>query len=91
MSPKPETEQHTEREITVREVTDYQTTWTERERGAAGAFTIQLILDHGAEEYVLRPEAEDAEVLTELLGSAKKVFFDLDRKVLMFGSQAVGA
>lgn len=90
MSTKPDLEQHTEREITVREVTHHQTTWTERERGAPGAFTIQLILDHGAEEYVIRPEAKDAEVLAQLLASAQKVFFDLDRKVLMFGSQAVG-
>jgi hypothetical protein len=90
MSTKPEVEKHTEREITVREVTNYQTTWTERERGGPGAFTIQLILDHGAEEYVLRPEAEDAEVLSQLLADAKKVYFDLDRKVLMFGNQPVG-
>lgn len=87
---KPKVEQETEREITVREVSDYQITWSERERGAPGAFTVQLILDHGAEEYVLRPEARDAEVLVQLLASAQKVFFDLDRKVLMFGSLAVG-
>ena len=86
-SQKSETEQRTEHEIKVREVTDYQATWTERARGAAGAFTIQLILDHGVEEYVLRPTAEDAEVLFSLLAGAENVNFDLDRKVLMFGSK----
>ena len=89
MPPKPEKEQRTEREITVREVTDYQATWSERERGAPGAFTIQLILDHGVEEYVIRPTAEDAEVLMALFKGADKVNFDLERKVLMFGNQAI--
>ena len=89
MPSKPEREQHTEHEITIREVTDYQATWSERERGAPGAFTIQLILDHGADEYVIRPTAEDAEVLMALFPGAEKVTFDLERKVLMFGNQSV--
>jgi len=86
---KPEPEQRTESEITVREVTDYQTTWSERERGAPGAFTIQLILDHGVDEYVIRPTAADAEVLIELFDGAAKVYFDMGRKVLMFGNKAL--
>lgn len=90
-SPKPEREQQTEHEIKVREVTDYQATWTERDRGAPGAFTIQLILDHGVEEYVIRPTAEDAEVLFSLLAGAENVNFDLDRKVLMFGGKRLSA
>jgi len=47
---------------------------------------LQLILDHGADEYVLRPSAEDAQVLLQLIGRGKQVMFDLERKVLMFGS-----
>jgi hypothetical protein len=90
MPSKPEREQRTESAITVREVTDYQATWSERERGGPGAFTIQLILDHGVEEYVLRPTAEDAEVLVALFKKAQKVTFDLERKVLMFGNEQVG-
>jgi hypothetical protein len=90
MPTKPERERRTESAITVREVTDYQATWSERERGAPGAFTIQLILDHGVEEYVIRPTAEDAEVLMALFKGAEKVTFDLERKVLMFGNEPVG-
>ena len=86
---KPGPEQWTESEITVREVTDYQATWSERERGAPGAFTIQLILDHGVDEYVIRPTATDAEVLIALFNGAAKVYFDIDRKVLMFGNKAL--
>jgi hypothetical protein len=79
----------TEGQIRVRQVTQYQVAWSERERGAPGAFTIQLILDHGADEYVLRPSAEDAEVLTALLEDGEGVYFDLDRAVLMFGNRSL--
>lgn len=82
-------EERMEQEIKVRQVTDYQATWTELERGAPGAFTFQLILDHGAEEYVIRPDGADAEVLTELFACSDNVYFDLDRKVLMFGNRPV--
>lgn len=76
-------EQNTERAIRVRQVTDVQVSWTEHERGALGSFTVQLILDNGAEEYVLQPDAQDTKVQIELLKRAKVVYFDLDRKVLI--------
>ena len=75
-----------ERQIKVRQVTHVQASWTEQERGAPGALTLQLILDHGADEYVLRPSADDAQVLVLLLDRSKQVNFDLERKVLMFGN-----
>lgn len=75
-----------ERQIKVRQVTHIQASWTEQERGAAGALTLQLILDHGADEYVLRPSADDAQVLLHLMDRSKHVNFDLERKVLMFGN-----
>jgi hypothetical protein len=89
--PKPEPEQRTEGEIQVREVTHHQVAWTERARGEPGAFTIQLILDHGVDEYVIRTTAEDTEVLVQLLTAGARVYFDLDRKVLMFGNKAITA
>jgi hypothetical protein len=76
-------EQHTEQTIRVRQVTDVQVSWTERGRGEHGAFTVQLILDSGAEEYVLQPTAEDTKVMVELFKRANTVYFDLDRKVLV--------
>jgi hypothetical protein len=76
-------EQHTEQTIRVRQVTDVQISWTERGRGDHGAFTVQLILDNGAEEYVLQPDAQDTKVMVELFERAKSVYFDLDRKVLI--------
>ena len=83
-------EQHTEQTIRVRQVTDVQVSWTERGRGEHGAFTVQLILDSGAEEYVLQPTAEDTKVTVELLKRTDKVYFDLDRKVLIPSSIPLG-
>jgi hypothetical protein len=86
--PKTTTER-AERQIRVRQVTHVQASWTEEERGGPGAFTLQLILDNGAQEYVLRPSAADADVLLTLLTRSANAMFDLERKVLMFGNLAV--
>ena len=76
-------QQQTREAIKVRQVTDYQVSWTERERGAPGAFTFQLILDNGAEEYVIRPVAEDAKVIRKLLSKSENLVFDTERGVLI--------
>lgn len=55
-----EKEERTERQIKVRQVTHVQASWTEQQRGEPGAFTYQLILDNGAQEYVLRPTSDDS-------------------------------
>ena len=79
-------EARTEQLIQVRRVTHLHAAWTEGERGESGAFTFQLILDNGADEYVLRPTADDADVLLALWARSESATFDLDRKVLMFGA-----
>jgi hypothetical protein len=83
-------EQRTEQQIKVRQVTNYQASWTEEGREGPGSFTFQLILDNGAEEYVIRPSDEDADVLTDLFEQIGTIYFDLERKVLIFGSLPVG-
>ena len=83
-------EQNVEQNIKVRQVTDVQASWMETERGEHGLFTIQLILDDGAEEYVLRPTAEDAKVMLKLFERSEAVYFDLDRKVLIPGDISLG-
>ena len=87
MSPREPTP--AQRQIQVRQVTHVQASWTEEERGGPGAFTLQLILDHGADEYVLRPSGEDADVLVKLLARSKSATFDMERKVLIFASLAI--
>jgi hypothetical protein len=50
----------------------------------------QLILDNGAEEYAIRPPAEDSDVLMDLFSMSETVYFDLERKVLIFGTISLG-
>ena len=75
-----------ERRYKVWQVTNIQASWTERERGEEGAFTLQLILDNGVEEYILQPDADDIDVILKLFARAGTATFDLERKVLMFSN-----
>jgi hypothetical protein len=84
-----QTSEQLEQQMKVRDVTQVQASWTEQERGAPGAFTVQLILDNGVDEYVLRPTPDDAKVLLELLQRSDHATFDLGRKVLMFSNLSV--
>jgi hypothetical protein len=81
-------EERTEQLVKVRQVTHIQASWTERERGDDGDFTLQLILDHGAAEYVLRPTEDDLDVLLKLFKHSGSATFDMERKVLMFSNIA---
>ena len=76
-------EQRTEAAIKVRQVTQAHTNWNEEERGGPGKFSFQLVLDDGAEEYVIRPTAEDSKVILKLLERSDTVYFDMERRVLI--------
>ena len=82
-------EKFTEEQVLVRQVTHVQASWAERERGEPGAFTLQLILDQGVDEYILRPSGEDAEVLLKLFKISSGATFDRSRKVLMFNDLSI--
>jgi hypothetical protein len=86
----PAPERNVEEQITVRQVTDVHANWSEQERGAPGKFSFQLILDSGAEEYAIRPPAEDADVLMDLFKRSETIYFDMGRKVLIFGDVSLG-
>ncbi|WP_336489186.1 hypothetical protein [Methylobacterium nigriterrae] len=73
----------------VRQVTNIQASWQERQRGEEGLFTLQLILDNGVEEYIMEPDAEDLEPLLKLFKISRHTTFDLERKVLMFSSLGI--
>ena len=83
-------ESNTEQNIMVRQVTDVHANWSEQQRGGPGTFSYQLILDNGAEEYAIRPDAEDADVLIELFQLTDKIYFDMSRQVLIFGNISLG-
>ncbi len=76
-------EQQTESAIKVRQVTQAHANWNEEERGAPGKFSFQLVLDDGAEEYVIRPTVDDAKVILKLLERSDTVYFDMERRVLI--------
>ena len=80
----------TDDSIVVRRVNHYQFTWVAGEPGEEGTWTLQLVLVEGAWEEVLTLDADDADVLKDLLASAKTVYYDIRRHVLMFGTTRVG-
>ena len=84
MTDQNDPQQQIQRRYKVRQVTDYQASWTERTRGEPGTFTLQLILDKGVEEYILDVSSDDIDVLLKLLKASDYAMFDLERKVLMF-------
>jgi hypothetical protein len=90
MSERPAAERQTEQQIKVRQVTDVHANWNEEERGAPGKFSFQLILDSGAEEYAIRPPAEDADALMDLFAMSETMYFDLERQVLIFNNISLG-
>ncbi len=85
-----ESQEQTRQAIKVRQVTQVHANWNEEERGAEGKFSFQLILDNGAEEYVLRPTSEDADVLVDLFEQTDSIYFDMERGVLIFGDVSTG-
>lgn len=90
MTDQHQQEQQTESAIKVRQVTEVHSNWNEEQRGDEGKFSFQLILDNGAEEYVIRPTAEDSDVLVDLFEQTDTVYFDMERRVLIFGDVSAG-
>ena len=85
-----EAEEQTRQAIKVRQVTQIHSNWNEEERGQPGKFSFQSILDNGAEEYVIRPTNEDADVLMDLFEQTETIYFDMERGVLIFGDVSAG-
>ena len=89
MSPKVQ-QPVTDDSIQVRQLSHYQFTWVAGEPGQDGTWTLQLVLDEGAWEEVLTLDADDADVLQDMLASSSTVFFDVRRRTLLFGTTKVG-
>jgi hypothetical protein len=53
-------------------------------------WTLQLVLDEGAWEEVLTITVDDADNLQDALENTDNVFYDIGRRVLMFGVTKVG-
>ena len=81
-------EQHTERTIKIRQVTDVHANWSSQGPLENGKFSYQLILDNGVQEALIMPTADDAKVLRDLFDDADSVYWDAEKEVLIFGKIA---
>jgi hypothetical protein len=81
----------TDDSIIVRQLSHYQFSWIAGEPGEEGTYTLQLVLDEGAWEEVLTLDADDADVLQDLLVAHETVNYDIRRRTLMFGVKAPGS
>lgn len=82
------TEQHTESTIKVRQVTDVHSNWSSQGDLTDGKFSYQFILDNGAEEALVMPTAQDGKLLRDLIQDAETLYWDTEKKVLIFGKIA---
>ena len=78
-----EAEQRTREAIKVRQVTDVHGNFSEQGQGETGKFSLQLVLDDGAEEYVLRLTSDDTRTLMMMIDEAESMYFDTERGVLI--------
>jgi hypothetical protein len=81
----------TDDSIQVRQLSHYQFSWVPGDAGNPGTWTLQLVLDQGAWEEVLTINGDDADNLQDLLSTASTVYYDVRRRVLMFGTTKVGS
>ena len=78
-------EASTDQRIRVRKITDVHGNYSVREDQQPGQFSFQLILDDGAEEHLVLPDAEAAKVVLRLLRGSDQAYFDLDKRVITLG------
>lgn len=79
----------TDNSIKVRQLSHYQFSWVAGEAGQPGTYTLQLVLDQGAWEEVLTVDPDDADNLQDLLMQGGPVYYDVERRTLMFGAKSV--
>jgi len=78
-----EPEERTREAIQVRQVTEIHGNYNKEGEGEPGKFSLQLILDEGAEESALRIPAEDVRTLMLMIDDAKSIYFDTERGALI--------
>lgn len=80
----------TDDSIKIRQLSQYQFSWVAGEAGQPGTWTLQLVLDEGAWEEVLTVDPDDADNLQDVLTTNKVVFYDIERRVMIFGLSRPG-
>ena len=80
----------TDDSIKIRQLSQYQFSWVAGEAGQPGTWTLQLVLDEGAWDEVLTVDPDDADNLQDVLTTNKVVFYDIERRVMIFGLSRPG-
>ncbi|QCU76907.1 hypothetical protein E7744_00670 [Citricoccus sp. SGAir0253] len=80
----------TDDSIQVRQLSHYQFSFRAGDAGGNGTWTLQLVLDEGAWEEVITLTPDDADVLQDVLEATKTVYYDIDRRLFMFGVKKPG-
>ena len=84
-------EQQKQQMSTVRQVTEVRGARSEQEPGKPGMYTFQLTLDNGAAEYIIVTTPEDASALLRMFQAGSNATFDMEKKLLKFGTLSVSA
>jgi len=80
----------TDDSVKVRQLSHYQFSFRAGDAEQKGTWTLQLVLDEGAWEEIITLTADDADNLQDLLEDTKTVFYDIDRRLFMFGVKKPG-
>ena len=70
--------------IKVRQVTNVHANWSAQGTGEPGKFSFQLVLDNGAEEYLVMPAVLGAKVFLKLVEDSEVIYVDTERGVVIF-------
>lgn len=81
----------TDDSIRVRQLSHYQFSFRAANAGENGVWYLQLVLDEGAWEEVLTLTADDADNLQDVLEDTETVYYDIGRRLFMFGVKKPGA
>jgi hypothetical protein len=87
---KPSGTRITDDSLKVRQITHYQFSFTAGSDAEPGLWTLQLVLDEGAWEEVLTLTASDADNLQDSFTSYDSAWYDVGRRVIMFGTRKPG-
>jgi hypothetical protein len=87
----PDTNRVTDDSIKVRQLSYYQFSFRAGDTGSTGTWYLQLVLDQGAWEEVITLTADDADNLQDVLRSTETVYYDIERRLFMFGVTKPGS
>lgn len=87
----PQNTRVTDDSIKVRQLTHYQFSYRAGDAESNGTWYLQLVLDEGAWEEVLTLTADDADNLQDVLEDSSTVYYDIERRLFMFGVKKPGS